>query len=105
MMFPMKTTVDIPEGLLRRVRARAALDGRKMKDVVNEALRRHLGVAEAGEGPGRRLPERVGVERVGRFSLPVVRSSRSGGAAVGPERLRELEVEEDQRRHGAVFGC
>lgn len=36
----MRTTVDIPEGLLRRARARAALAGTKMKDVVNEL--RHL---------------------------------------------------------------
>jgi len=101
-MISMRTTVDIPEGLLRRVRARAALDGRKMKDVVNEALRRHLGVTGGGED--RQLSGRVEVERAGRFLVPVVRSSRPDGAAIAPERLRELEMEEDERRHGEVFG-
>ncbi len=38
---PVRTTVDIPEPLLRQARVRAALDGKKMKDVVNEALVRY----------------------------------------------------------------
>ena len=42
MMHNMRTTVDIPEGLLRRARSRAALEGRRLKDVVNEALERWL---------------------------------------------------------------
>ncbi len=106
MMLLMRTTVDIPEGLLRRVRAQAALDGRKMKDVVNEALRRHLGMVGDGEDGGgdRALPETVRMVRAGRFRLPVVGSSRAGEVTVSPERLRELEAAEDAQRHGTIFG-
>jgi len=35
----MRTTVDIPEDLLRRTKAEAALRGCPLKDFVNEALR------------------------------------------------------------------
>ena len=102
MMLVMRTTVDIPEGLLRRVRAQAALDGRKMKDVVNEALRRHLGLAENGTDAAPELPARVGIERAGRFVVPVVRSARPGEAVIALEKLKELE--DDEQRHGEIFG-
>ena len=38
----MKTTVEIPMELLRRVKAEAALQGRTFKDVLIEALREKL---------------------------------------------------------------
>ncbi len=100
----MRTTVDIPEGLLRRARARAALAGTKMKDVVNEALRKHLGPGEEQEALGLQLPERVGLDQIGRFCLPVIRSPRPGRSAITSEQLKEAEAEENQQRHGAIFG-
>ena len=100
----MRTTIDIPEGLLRRARSRAALDGTKMKDVVNEALRKFLGPGEGAEHSGGELPERVGLEQFGRFSLPVVHSAYPGKSRVTPERLQEADLDEDQERHGAIFG-
>lgn len=38
----MRTTIDVPEHLLRQAKARAALQGRRLKDVVRDALQRHL---------------------------------------------------------------
>jgi len=35
----VKTTVDLPDDLARRVKAEAALRGRKLKDLVEEGLR------------------------------------------------------------------
>jgi len=35
----MKTTVEIPDELYRRAKAEATLDGRKLKDLVEEGLR------------------------------------------------------------------
>lgn len=35
----MKTTVELPDDLARRVKAEAALRGRKIKDLVEEGLR------------------------------------------------------------------
>jgi len=38
----MKTTVELPDDLLRRAKAQAALQGRSMKDLLTRALREHL---------------------------------------------------------------
>ena len=38
----MRTTIDVPESLLRRAKAEAALRGLRLKDVVRDALERHL---------------------------------------------------------------
>lgn len=74
-----------------------------MKDVVNEALRRHLETGEEGKS-GRHLPEQVGLDQIGRFRFPVIRSPRPGRMLVTPEQLKAAEAEEDQERHGEVFG-
>jgi hypothetical protein len=43
----MKATVEIPDGLYRRIKARSALDGRTVRDVTIELYERWL--AEAGQ--------------------------------------------------------
>jgi hypothetical protein len=58
----MRTTVDIPEDLLRRAKSEAALSGRKLKDLVEEGLRLVLEKeektpAETGQKP---VPPRKG---------------------------------------------
>ncbi len=45
----MRTTIDIPEHLLRHAKAEAALRGLRLKDVVRQALQRHL--LEVGRTP------------------------------------------------------
>ena len=42
----VRTTIDIPERLLRQVKAEAALRGLRLKDIVRDALEDHL----AGDG-------------------------------------------------------
>jgi len=39
----MKTTFEIPDPLFKRVKARAAMEGRKLKHWVTSALRAYLG--------------------------------------------------------------
>jgi hypothetical protein len=53
----MKTTVELPDALYRRVKAEAALRGRKLKDLVEEGL--HL-VLQASRS-ARRRPTLVGL--------------------------------------------
>ncbi len=52
-MCGMRTTVDIPDELFRRAKAEAALRGRKLKDLVEDALRLMLegGDAHVGQRP------------------------------------------------------
>ena len=43
----MRTTVDLPDELFRRAKSEAALQGRKLKDLVEEGLRLVLGQQKA----------------------------------------------------------
>jgi len=90
----IRTTIDLPEDLLRQAKARAALDGKKLKDLltvfIQEGLRRRDSSRTAARGRlvGRRSPPPVLVPRRG---VPI--------PAVSPDALRQLEDEEDEARH------
>ncbi len=93
----MRTTVDIPEDLLRRAKAEAALQGRSLKDFVTEAIRAALrappGVAENESGYGDE--QAVGEDCV----FPLIRGP--GGPALRdltPERVHEILEEEEVER-------
>ena len=45
----MRTTVDIPDELFRRAKSKAALQGRKLKDLVEEGLRLVLAAHPAAD--------------------------------------------------------
>ena len=44
---PMKTTLELPDGLMRRIRLRAVHRGQKLKDAVAQLL--ELGIAASDE--------------------------------------------------------
>jgi hypothetical protein len=48
----MKATIDIPDELYRRVKARTALEGRTVREVTTELYRRWLEEAPAERRPG-----------------------------------------------------
>lgn len=62
-MLSMRTTIDIPEHLLSHAKAQAALQGRRLKDIVRDALQRHLAdVGDLHEPVG---GSPLGVQRLG----------------------------------------
>ena len=85
-MLFVRTTIDIPERLLRQAKAEAALRGLRLKDIVRNALENHL-----ADG---RLPDPAGVSALDRQELgggcvfplvtgptgPVLRQLRAGRA-------------------------
>ena len=54
----MKTTIDFPEGLLRRAKAEAALRGRKLRELVIEGIVRVLENPEPEAPLSKTLPKR-----------------------------------------------
>ncbi len=52
----MKTTVELPDDLARRVKAAAALRGRKLKDLVAEGLRLVLEAPASAASPAKKQP-------------------------------------------------
>ena len=45
----MKTTIDIPDGLYRRVKAKSALEGRAVREVTIELYREWLEISSMAE--------------------------------------------------------
>lgn len=63
----MKTTLELPDELMIAVKVRAARESRKLKDVIAEALRQHLGMADVPRRTLREIkPVSVGAMLVGR---------------------------------------
>ena len=67
-MSLVRTTIDIPERLLRQAKAEAALRGQRLKDIVRDALENHL-------ADGRR-PDQAGA--------PALDGQELGGGCVFP---------------------
>lgn len=94
----MKTTLDLPDDLVREVKIRAVLQGRTLKEFVTELLREGLGLMPTVREVA--PSERVGV---GNDGLPVIRCRPDAPAAgmTVAELLaleRDSEAEEDLRR-------
>jgi plasmid stability protein len=81
----MKTTLDLPDDLMRAIKIRAAREDRKLKDLVAELLRRGM----EQEWPAPRARHRV--------KLPLIRGGRPATPQdeITPERIHEILMEED----------
>lgn len=94
----MKTTLDLPDELIRAVKMRAVVQGKSVKGLVAELLRRGLGLSPAE-------PESAAnpVLETNALGLPIIR-----GASDAPARHmsvaellaleRESQNEEDEKR-------
>ena len=60
----MKTTLELPDDLMREIRMMAARQDRRMKDIITEALRRDLGLEEPAPRPSVRTLAPVSVGRI-----------------------------------------
>lgn len=45
----MRTTIDLPDDLMRLLKVHAALEGKKLKEIVIEALRKKLSLGSAAQ--------------------------------------------------------
>jgi plasmid stability protein len=80
----MKTTMDLPEELVREMKFRAVREGRKLREVAEEIFRRGLAASASAAESGTRR----------RIDLPLIPAPP--GAVpfeLSGERLLELEVE------------
>ena len=89
----MKTTLDLPDDLMRAVKIRAAEENRKLKDIITELLRRGLAQPSAVPPTARQ-----------RVRLPLVQCAHAArpGEEMTPERVAELLIEEEAAPHVAL---
>lgn len=85
----MKTTLDLPDDLMREVKIRAVEENRKLKDMVADLLRQGLAQPVADSAPVRR-----------RVKLPLFQSSHPArpGEELTPELIDEILLEQEVNR-------
>jgi len=82
----MKTTLELPDDLMREIKVRAAREDRKLKDLVTELLRKGLAAQEVEP----RKPYRV--------KLPMIHGTPAKPEEeITPERLHEILLEQEVR--------
>ena len=88
----MKTTIDLPDNLVRQLKLRAVREGRKLKDLTAELLREGLSAPAAPKTP--RQPVVVKHKKTG---LPVIvcRRTPPPGEELTPEKIADLLLEQE----------
>ena len=88
----MKTTIDLPEDLVREMKVRAVREGRKLREVAEEVFRRGLAAPDPIRTPGERH----------RVKLPIVPAPAGAKPfKISGKRLLELEREAEGESPGA----
>ena len=91
----MKTTLDLPDDLVKEVKLRALYGNLKLKDAVAELLRKGLaapGVNEIG-------PVRSAVKKNQGTGLPVIECRKAAAREISPKRAAELLLEQEVKWH------
>lgn len=75
---PMKTTLDLPDELVRRIKIEAAQSGRKLKDLVAQLLEAGLR-ASRDDGAAAALPKPVKRRRGGPLTADAIEAAIAAG--------------------------
>lgn len=67
----MRTTLDLPDDLMRRAKAAAAMRGLKLKDLVASFIAQGLSAPETAERKGQHRPIPVRIPAAGRTVKPI----------------------------------
>lgn len=82
----MRTTIDMPDRLMRAAKARAAEHGESLKDLVNRAVANELGL------------QSVPTRKTGRVSLPLIARDAAPSVPVTNDDIADaLEAEDIER--------
>lgn len=93
----MKTTLDLPDELVKRVKLRAIHEGRKLKDAVADLLRKGLDL-ESGESSVSRPAAIVKDKKSG---LPVIqcRHAAAPNEEMTPDRVAQILIDQEAGWH------
>ncbi|HEX5140508.1 MAG TPA: antitoxin [Dehalococcoidia bacterium] len=82
----MKTTLELPDDLMREIKVRAAREDRRLKDVVTELLRKGLAAQEMAAN-----------KPVHRVKLPIITGGHPAapGEELTPERIHEILLQQE----------
>jgi plasmid stability protein len=96
----MKTTLDLPDALVKQVKIRAVREGRKLKDAVADLLRKGLAVAADTK------PDGLGpvITRHKKTGLPLIECKQAAGPEeeMTPERVADILLAQEVEWHHAA---
>ena len=96
----MKTTIELPEALVKEVKLRALHEGRKLKDAVADLLRK--GLAVPADNPAESAAATVSRDKKTGLPLIKCKHSASPGEELTPERVANLLLAQDMAWHHAA---
>lgn len=100
----MKTTLELPDELMRAVKVRAATTDRKLKDVVAEAIARGLELQIAQEPAPRRYAAAARAKRNAPAQPAKEQRAKGAGEPIADEVLQALFAAGDEMaRRGVDF--
>jgi hypothetical protein len=85
----MRTTIDMPQTLMRAAKARAAEDGESLKDLVNRAVAREIGLPARAKG------------KTGRVTLPLIARDATPTVLVTNDDIADALDADDAERFAA----
>jgi hypothetical protein len=91
----MKTTLDLPDDLVKEVKLRALYGNLKLKDAIAELLRKGLAAPELNES--RRTPSVV--KKDPKTGLPLVECRKAATPEIRPRKAAEILLEQEVKWH------
>lgn len=90
----MKTTIELPDALMREVKLRAVHEGRKLKDIVADLLRKGMAAPEPGAGAAAYITTDPDT------GLPLIKCRRPApaGSELTPSRVAEILLDQEVAR-------
>lgn len=88
----MKTTVELPEEVLRKAREQAEREGLDLERFISSVITKFVTAQTSARGQVARGP---------RVSLPLIRTKGKGPLTVPDDVMAASEMEEDLARHAA----
>jgi hypothetical protein len=85
----MRTTIDMPPTLMRAAKARAAEEGESLKDLVNRAVAREVGLPATPKG------------KAGRVTLPLIARDATPSVLVTNDDIADASDAEEVERFGS----
>ncbi len=82
----MRTTIEMPPTLMRAAKARAAEEGESLKDLVNRAVAREVGLPATPKG------------KTGRVTLPLIAPDATPNVLVTNDDIADVFDAEDVQR-------
>src|SRR3954451_20432103 len=95
----MKTTLDLPDDLVKELKLRAIHEGKKLKDMVADTLRAGLAAPSGSNGSGgsRSKRQRVVVRKDRKTGTPVIQCPQAAprGKELTPDRVSQILISQE----------